>query len=462
MYLERILPKLNVRFIAINEKYDSFTADKTNEALMIPLQNMINSLYAKDISRKISTTLRNNMKNGTFKQAILPYGYVYNEDKIVIDKEVSGNVRMIFKWKIDGVSLHKIKENLEKLNAVNPSNYRLLRAGERKNNKENFWDISTINKILKNQFYVGDTIWGKTIVALYKGEKYHKVEDEKDMFIFQNTHEPIISREDFRLVKEIMEKASEVKKEKMKLTNKQREKIENLFVDKIFCGDCGKKMNFNRKKSYGKQDIGKNEIISQYVCSTATKKQGKKGVDECSYHRINRDEVNNSVLSIIKMYSKMAVDYEKLIKLMKEKNGHKDLLKKHSDNVASLKLKLNGVNNRRKRLYHDFTNGILTEKEYLLTKDEFNVEYDSLNILIEDFSKKQSEFKQALSSENKWINLMKSIRNLKKLNKELVDATVEKVFVYENKKVEIVMKWDNIFKATTDIINQIEGEKVND
>lgn len=468
IYLERILPKLNIRFIAINEQYDSFTTDRTNEALMIPLQNMINSLYAKDISRKVSTTLRASMKNGTFKQPVLAYGYKYDEhNKVVIDYAVSDYVHIIFKHKLDGKSLHEIKTILENLNALTPSMYRLSQTNnyELTDIKKKYWDTSTINKILKNQFYIGDTVWGQSITALYKGEKCYKVHNKEDMFIFENTHPPIVSRADFQLVSQIFEKSSKIKNDKMKLTEKQRKQIEDLFIGKIFCGDCGNKMYFKRNKSYRKNDIDnidkidKIKIIPIYVCSTATKKQYKKGGAECSYHRINRDELNNYVLSSIQMHSKMAIDYEKLIVIMKEKNKEKDLIKRHSDNIASLKLKLNGVNKRRKRLYNDFSNGILTENEYLFAKDEFNIEYDNLNILIEESTRKQIEFNEALSSENKWINLMKSVRTLKYLNKELVDTTVEKIFIYENKKVEIIMKFDDIFKATVDIIKNIESEK---
>lgn len=465
IYLERILPRLNVRFIAINEKYDNFTTDKKNEALMIPLQNMINTLYAKDISRKICTTFRTSMKNGTFRQPSIPYGYVYDENNIItIDNEVADYIRMIFKWRIEGVSIYKIKDILDELNVNIPSVHKLLKKDNVKsqNIKRNNWNTATIRTILKNEFYTGDSVWGKSITALYKGEKRHNVKDIEDMFIFKNTHSPIISREDFELVKEIREKSSQIKNEKQLLTEPERQKVENLFMDKIFCGDCGKKMYLKRIKSYKKNDIGKNKLNCYYVCSTPIRNRAKSGGYECSSHRINRDELNFNVLSIIKIYSKTAVDYEKLIKLMKEKEKDKDLLKIHTDNIANLKLKLNGVYNRRKRLYDDFTNGILNEKEYIFAKEQFNIEYDNLNSLIEDSTKKQTEFNEALSSDNKWINLMKSVGKSRKLTKKLVDAVIEKILIYENKKFEITMKCDDVFKITEDIIKNIEGEKNNE
>ena len=100
-YLERIFPQIGLRFIAIKEHYDNFDTDSSNESLMIPLQNMINALYSKDISRKVSTALKAQMEQGTFQKRNLPYGYRWNEEhtNMVIDEETAQYVRLMFQWK---------------------------------------------------------------------------------------------------------------------------------------------------------------------------------------------------------------------------------------------------------------------------------------------------------------------------------------------------------------------------
>ena len=105
-YLERIFPQIGLRFIAIKENYDSFDTDGSSESLMIPLQNMINALYSKDISRKVSTALKAQMEDGTFVKRNLPYGYKWDEEhsNMVIDEEAAQYVRLIFRWKIEGKS----------------------------------------------------------------------------------------------------------------------------------------------------------------------------------------------------------------------------------------------------------------------------------------------------------------------------------------------------------------------
>ena len=120
-YLERIFPQIGLRFIAIKENYDNLDTDGSNESLIIPLQNMINALYSKDISRKVSTALKAQMEQGTFQKRNLPYGYRWNAERsnMVIDEETAQYVRLMFKWKIEGWSIPMILDELDRLGAPN-------------------------------------------------------------------------------------------------------------------------------------------------------------------------------------------------------------------------------------------------------------------------------------------------------------------------------------------------------
>ena len=120
-YLERVFPQIGLRFVSVKERYDNFDTDDTNEALLIPLQNMINSLYSKDISRKVSTALRARMEDGTFNKRNLPYGYCWNDERthVVIDEVTEQYVKLIFKWKLEGVSMPTMLNRLDEMNAPN-------------------------------------------------------------------------------------------------------------------------------------------------------------------------------------------------------------------------------------------------------------------------------------------------------------------------------------------------------
>ena len=121
-YLERVFPQIGLRFIAIKENYDNFDTDGSGESLIIPLQNMINTLYSKDISRKVSTALKAQMESGEFKKRNLPYGYRWDEEhsNMVFDEETAPIVQKIFQWKIEGLSLPAIADRLDAMNAPNP------------------------------------------------------------------------------------------------------------------------------------------------------------------------------------------------------------------------------------------------------------------------------------------------------------------------------------------------------
>ena len=186
-YLERIFPQIGLRFIAIKENYDNLDTDGSNESLIIPLQNMINALYSKDISRKVSTALKAQMEQGTFQKRNLPYGYRWNAERsnMVIDEETAQYVRLMFKWKIEGWSIPMILDELDRLGAPN-TELRKRQNGTRTGDGCSCkgWYSSTLYGILTNPHYVGDTVLGRSMKAIYKGIKSHNVKNKDEWIVF--------------------------------------------------------------------------------------------------------------------------------------------------------------------------------------------------------------------------------------------------------------------------------------
>lgn len=141
-YLERIFPQLGVRFISVKENFDSFTAD--SDSLRISLQNLINDLYSRDISRKVGTAYRVQMERGEFYLRKAPYGYKWNEDRsnIVPNEATADFVRSIFRWKLEGVSIPKILDRLEEAGAPIPETLQRVNSLEGVNTER--WAKSTI------------------------------------------------------------------------------------------------------------------------------------------------------------------------------------------------------------------------------------------------------------------------------------------------------------------------------
>lgn len=266
-YLEHVFPKIGLRFISVKDRFDSFDRADGNESLVIPLQNMINTLYSKDISRKGSTAVRAQMEQETFRN--LPYGYRWDTARtsMVIDVEAAKYVRMMFQWKIGGLSMSAMLDRLEEMGASNPE-LRKRQVGTRTGEGCSCegWHKSTVYGILTNPNYVGDTVLGRSERAIYKGVRSHNIKDKDAWIIFPGTHEAIISREDFQRVQAMMDAASDKRQRSFAQTSAQRTALTDFFEGKIICADCGRRMYFHRKRV----DKSKPERwYAFYECSTA-------------------------------------------------------------------------------------------------------------------------------------------------------------------------------------------------
>ena len=451
-YLERIFPQIGLRFIAIKENYDNFDTDGSNESLMIPLQNMINALYSKDISRKVSTALKAQMEQGTFQKRNLPYGYRWNEEhtNMVIDEETASYVRLIFQRKIEGWSMPMILDELDRLGAPN-TELRKRQNGTRTGDGCSCkgWYKSTVYGILTNPHYVGDTVLGRSMVAIYKGIKSHNVKDKDEWIVFPNTHEAIISREDFQKVQDIMNAASEARQTKMQKSEEIRATLINLFDGKIFCADCGKRMYFHRKKVDKRKDGG---WYAFYECSTYVGRRYK----HCTAHYIRQDRLERDVLAAIQLQVKAALDYDKLLDKLRGSEGEKNIRDKQNALITSLNLKLSGVSKKRTRLYEDFAEGILDEEEYTFAKKSYDEQFADLSRRLDEAVQRRSKFNEAMSVDNKWITLMKSVSTATQLSQELVDESVELVKIHEDGAVELVMKYGDIYALTIQSIKEVQ------
>ena len=451
-YLERIFPQIGLRFIAIKENYDNFDTDGSNESLMIPLQNMINALYSKDISRKVSTALKAQMEQGTFQKRNLPYGYRWNEEhtNMVIDEETASYVRLIFQRKIEGCSMPMILDELDRLGAPN-TELRKRQNGTRTGDGCSCkgWHKSTVYGILTNPHYVGDTVLGRSMVAIYKGIKSHNVKDKDEWIVFPNTHQAIISREDFQKVQDIMNAASVARQTKMQKSEEIRATLINLFDGKIFCADCGKRMYFHRKKVDKRKDGG---WYAFYECSTYVGRR----YEHCTAHYIRQDRLERDVLAAIQLQVMAALDYDKLLDKLRGSEGEKNIRDKQNALITSLNLKLSGVSKKRTRLYEDFAEGILDEEEYTFAKKSYDEQFADLSRRLDEAVQRRSKFNEAMSVDNKWITLMKSVSTTTQLSQELVDESVEKVKIHEDGAVELVMKYGDIYALTIQSIKEVQ------
>ena len=449
-YLEKIFPALGTRFISVKENFDNFTCGNAMESLSVSLQNLVNAMYSRDISKKVSTALRAQMETGIFRNRNLPYGYLWNEDKTayVVDEEAAAVVRQIFEWKLREVSVYTIVERLKAGGIESPERHK-RRAGTRNggNIQGEGWCPSTIRGILQNRAYIGEMICGKSETALYKGLKKHVTETDK-WIVVPDAHPPIVSVSDFEAVERQMREDSAHRETAMEWSADIRAGMIDLFAGKIFCADCGKRMYYKRQRIQCKGVV----FRGVYDCSTHM----RRGHGTCFKHAMRQDALNEKVFNAIRDQLQVALDYEKLLLAMRGGSGEASVREKHKAAVASVKLRLNALKKKRAGLYESYVEGILNEEEYAFAKQTYEEQYEALNRLLDEAVERRERFLASISPDNKWLTMMRGAAGMTGLTQELVDAIIEKVLVYGGGRIEVVFNYNDVFYAMLECVEQIK------
>ena len=450
-YLEKIFPALGTRFISVKENFDNFTCGNAMESLSVSLQNLVNAMYSRDISKKVSTALRAQMETGIFRNRNLPYGYLWNEDKTayVVDEEAAAVVRQIFEWKLREVSVYTIVERLKAGGIESPERHK-RRAGTRNggNIQGEGWCPSTIRGILQNRAYIGEMICGKSETALYKGLKKRITETDK-WIVVPDAHPPIVSVSDFEAVERQMQKDSTHRETAMEWSADIRAGMIDLFAGKIFCADCGKRMYYKRQRICGCKNV---TFRGVYDCSTHV----RRGHATCFNHFIRQDALNEKVFNAIRDQLQVALDYERLLLAMRGGSGEASVREKHKAAVASVKLRLNALKKKRAGLYESYVEGILNEEEYAFAKQTYEEQYEALNRLLDEAVERRERFLASISPDNKWLTMMRGAAGMTGLTQELVDAIIEKVLVYGGSRIEVVFNYNDVFYAMLECVEQIK------
>ena len=261
-YLERIFPFLGVRFIAVNDNFDTLTAERTQDGYIVPLKNLINEVYSKDISKKIDAALTIKQQRGEFIGAWAPYGYRKDPDDkhhLVINEETAPTVRQIFKWRSEGISVVRIGRRLNDAGILSPSAY-LYETGEVKTEKYKGvpWHTQVLKNLLSHPVYIGHMVQGRKKQSFYEGKRQTYV-DEADWIIVRNTHEPIIDDETFEKVQQIAkQKKTEYHERLGKFAH--LEHTENILQGLVWCPNCKRPLVRYKNVSHGKK------LWYTYIC----------------------------------------------------------------------------------------------------------------------------------------------------------------------------------------------------
>lgn len=237
-YLEFVFPAYNVRFISINDQFDSMELGESTGGLDLAIRNLINQMYSKDIARKIKSAVDLKKLSGEFVYGTAPFGYKKGEVRhsIVIDEPAAQIVRQIFKWAAEGITVTNIAQRLNIASVPTPSVYLADIRGKYKTRSS--WSYDSVRNILYNRIYTGDTVPFKSHVVRVGSKRVKQVPPELQQVI-PNTHEAIISREQY-------DRALAV----IKSVKKSRSAgSENPFTSLLICGCCGNRLSKGREKN---------------------------------------------------------------------------------------------------------------------------------------------------------------------------------------------------------------------
>ena len=221
-YLDQVFPALGVRFIALTDRYDSFSADAGERNIVLPVKNFINDSYCRDISTKVKSQLAIKRRKGECLAAFAVYGYrksAEDRNRLLVDDYAAGIVRRIFAWKIEGMAVSAIAEKLNGLHILSPKEYKkslgLNYRGGFTRGSDSRWSSPSVRRILTNEVYLGHLVQGRTERVNYKVKKC--VEKPKEEWIrVENTHEPIISADDFTIVQNLLKADGRISRRRKK------------------------------------------------------------------------------------------------------------------------------------------------------------------------------------------------------------------------------------------------------
>jgi len=342
-YMERYFPEKSVRYISLLDGIDTGMELSANE--ITPFRAIINDLYAKDISKKIKSVKRDKQRKGLFIGGKPPYGYKSMSDStnfIMIDENAAVVVREIFAMALSGVSGRQIAVKLNENCVQTPAQYAGLTI-TRKGPYSGKWSAERVTEMLKNRVYVGDMVQHRVEKVSYKSPKTKKLPRE-DWIIVENTHEPIVKREDFDNVQ-------------MLIQSRQRTRVrkyEHLLKGVVFCKECQVPLGvLNRPNALG-------ETRLYYVCRTY---QRFTKDSACTCHCVRVSRVEGAVVARIRAICVEYLDKKtRSIAAGKAIDGADNKWIKQE--VQRLTLEVESLTTKMDKLYDDRLNGILDDLDF--------------------------------------------------------------------------------------------------
>lgn len=428
-YIEKYFPLHGVRFISVNDQFDSENSENSGSHLIVPLKNMMNEMHVADISRKVRSQQRQAMQEGKFMGSRPPYGYLKDPQdchKLVVNPDTAPVVRQIFQWAAEGVSKNQIALNLNERGILSPGFY-LASIGLISNKKlmgSGVWQTRTLDVIFHDEVYVGDMVQGK---KRYTAHKATPVKPD-EWIIVRNTHEAIISRELFEQVQKVRDEMAH------KYTcSTKRPYSENILKGKIFCGGCGGSLHRHRKNSSGEGFC--------YYC--LTNYRTKKGACTAKVY-ITEARLFGIIIATIRQKAEVVMGKQFTLKQCDSKLA----AQKAEADTEIRELARQTEKNREllAGLYESFIKGILTKGEYFEFKESYSRKVYEAVERVQQLQSRQSELERQLAEYTSMAERLAAAATDSRFTAQLVDKLIQRVTVNGPEDVSVDFTFDSGFE----------------
>ncbi len=412
-YIQKLFPKLGVRFIALNDNVDTAKFNQEFD-MMLPIRNIFNESYSQDISRKVQSSFRSMQRAGAFCGAHTSYGYQKSKKdkhKLVIDPYPSTIVKEIYERYLDGEGQRSIAKSLNDRGILCPTEYKRQNGENYRNSKKldstSYWTYSTVHRVLKNEMYKGCMVQNKAKRQM-RGKA--KILPKEEWIVVERTHEPIIDTEQWEQAQELLKKRTR---------NLEFDSNLSMFAGFLKCGDCGRGMVKHTYKN------SKGEKYQYYSCGTYS----RAGASFCTSHRICQNVIEQIVLDDFNTIVSSVSDLKELVESQKKDKGY-NLDEKE---LAMIDEERNKASRLKRECYMDYKEGLLSKEEYL----EYHMEYEKRETFL--MSKKEvlqskDNNAQCNTLSSQWVENLLELKRIDQLDRKIIIEFIDSIQIFEKDK----------------------------
>lgn len=434
-YIQKIFPFLGVRFVAVTDRFDSIHSQ--TDDLGMELKNLANEMYARDIAVKVKSSRKTMWEKGSYTGGLPAYGYraewIDGIKCLFIDDTTAGIVRELYRQYETGKSMKELIVWLYESKIHRPKDY--LRYGHvywEEGEQLLQWSRGSIKVILTNPVYMGHLVQGRTCGKDYIMRKRHDIASE-DFCVKQNTHEAIITEEQFFHVAERFEKQAALYSNRYGFS-KTVPVDDNIFEDILFCGDCGNRMAM--LSTIKALSSGDRKRMYAYNCPNAYRIDGL----ACKKKSITKDTLTDLVKAAL--YQQFAISGIKQKQLVEKNNQLAEERKKKLEAELAESQKLM---DRRKvlssELYLKYRSGEITRDAFWQGKEENEKEIQKLAARQEQLEQKKRAAGRLTAEQNEFLRALVRCSEKAELNRELLNALIERIDVFEDRRIKIAFRF---------------------